>query len=339
MYNKGIRVSLRDAEKAKNVLRSSGLIQRNLEIVRDGEYLIFPVSEFPKHTDGMWEKCFADFSERRPAVGDYRELITGYKGREELLPSSYDVIGTKILIKIPREIRDIESDIGNALLSMHRSADSVFRDDGVGGKYRTRTVELVAGKGGTETVLTEYGFRFRLDVSKTFFSPRLASERNRVASTIGKNEKILDMFAGVGPFSIYAAAKTVDGTVEAYDINHYAVSYLRENARINKLANITAHRMDSAEISSVGEFDRIIMNLPRGSSGMLVKALSMLAGGGVIDYYELIEDSTLNERCGELEGLMRVRVEDIRKVKTYSAGGSIYHLLLRKYSSAGAIRV
>jgi tRNA (guanine37-N1)-methyltransferase len=339
MYNKGIRVSVSEAEKAMNILRRSRLVQRNLDIIKDGGYLIFPVSEFPQHTGGAWEKCFAEFPERKPAVRDYRELIAGYSVRRECLPSSYDLIGTKILIKIPREIRKIEGDIGNALLTLHKSADSVFRDDGVGGEYRTRAVELVAGKGGTETVLTEYGFRFRLDVSKTFFSPRLASERNRVASTIGRNERILDMFAGVGPFSIFAAAKTVEGFVDAYDINPYAVSYLRENARANRLTNITAHRMNSAEIAAGKEFDRVIMNLPSGSSDMLEKASSLVVEGGVIDYYELMEDRTLNERRREIERRRGIRVEEVRKVKTYSASESIYHLLLRKYGPSGTIRV
>ena len=122
----------------------------------------------------------------------------------------------------------------------------------------------IAGKGGTETALTEYGLTFGLDVARTFFSPRLATERRRVVSTIGRNERILDMFAGVGPFSISAAARAVDGFVTAYDINPYAVSYLMENASRNGVRNIAAHRRDSSELQFNREFDRVIMNLPRG---------------------------------------------------------------------------
>lgn len=332
MYNKGIRVSLRLAEKARRELNRIGVSEGRLKIRREGDSIIIPVTEFPDgHDEIEWEECFAEFEARRGFVSDYRKLLEFDPAKMSILPSSYDIIGKKILVKIPAELRKEERNIGEALLEVHRFADSVFRDDGVSGAHRTRNVELIAGRGGTETWVTEYGFRFRLDVRRTFYSPRLAVERKRVSSTVRPDEHVLDMFAGVGPFTIFVAAKAYRGKVMAFDINPYAVSYLRENAVINGMTNIDAHMKDSTLLDFGPDFDRVIMNLPRGSPSFVDKALSMLSEGGVIDYYELVDDISVNSRAEELGNkIVHARVEAVRRVKSYSASSGIYHFLIRK---------
>ena len=74
----------------------------------------------------------------------------------------------------------------------------------------------------------------KLDVKKVYFSPRLATERKRVADLVSDGEEILDMFAGVGPFPfVIAKEKSVD--ITAVDINEVAIQYLNENIKINKV--------------------------------------------------------------------------------------------------------
>ncbi len=331
MYTRGIRVSLSEAEKARRELIRTGAIDSRLLLLKDEKGVVIPVTDFPPSREG-WEQCFAVFREKRQVKGGYRELL-GPGAWTDSLPASFDVLGTKALIRLQPELSDRHHEIGDAILKANRSLDSVFRDDGVHGEYRIRKLTLIAGSGGTETSVSEYGLKFRLDVAKTFYSPRLAVERKRVASAIAPGERILDMFAGVGPFSISAARADVNGTVTAFDINPYALSYLKENAELNRIANIECHLRDSMTVEPDVPFDRILMNLPQDGERFIGKALSMLRKEGFIHYYERAENAGIAERASSLEhSIDRLRVVDVRKVKSYSPAEGIYHLLLTKMS-------
>ncbi|MEM2352242.1 MAG: hypothetical protein QXT26_07530 [Thermoproteota archaeon] len=65
--------------------------------------------------------------------------------------------------------------------------------------------EVIAGSADTETVHKEHGCKYFLDPRKVYFSPRLYYEHYRVASQVVEGETVVDMFAGVDPFSILIA--------------------------------------------------------------------------------------------------------------------------------------
>jgi tRNA (guanine37-N1)-methyltransferase len=329
MYAKGIRVSLQEAENARRELIRAGAIDSRLLLLKDEKGVVIPVIDFIDGREG-WEPCFAVFREKRTVKGGYRELPR-MKEWKELLPSSFDILGSKALIRLPPELYDGQEDIGKAILQVNSSIDSVFRDDGVHGEYRIRRLTLIAGRSGTETSVSEYGLKFRLDVAKTFYSPRLAVERMRISSAVGPGESILDMFAGVGPFSIAAARAAVNGNVIAFDINPYALSYLKENAALNRITNVECHLRDSISVEPGRLFDRIIMNLPQGGERFIGKAMSLLREHGTIHYYERTPDAGIRERTKSLEsGFSGLRVIEARRVKGYSPADGIYHFLIKK---------
>ncbi len=329
MYARGIRVSLSQAESARRELIRTGAIDTSLFMLREEKGIVIPVTGLVECREG-WEPCFAVFREKRSVRGGYRELLEPGDWKMSL-PGSFDVLGTKALIKLQPELHDRQNGIGDAILRANRSLDSVFRDDGVRGEYRIRKLTLIAGTGGTETSVSEYGLKFRLDVAKTFYSPRLAVERKRVASAVLPGERILDMFAGVGPFSISAARAAAGGMVTAFDINPYALSYLKENAALNRIVNVECHLGDSMAIEQGVPFDRIIMNLPQDGGRFVGKAMSLLAKGGFIHYYERTEQAGIAARVSSLEEAFDgLRVVDVRMVKSYSPAEGIYHLLMTR---------
>lgn len=329
MRAKGIRISPAYAEDARKRLGSLGLLDNRLRIIRQGDHVVIPLTGYPE-TSFPGKRCVADFKEvaiRR----NYRHFADVPEALRKHLPASFDIIGTKALLKIPDELCRYEREVGEAILLAHPSLDTVFSDSGVAGEFRTRRIHAIAGTGTTDTVVTEYGVRLRLDVARTFYSPRLASERRRVCSTLSPGERVLDMFAGVGPFSIAAARNASPGCVVALDINPYAVSYLKENAAANGVHNLEAHLRDAGTYSD-GQFDRIIMNLPSGASGFLDHALSLLSDRGVIDYYELLDNHAASERVGFLGGV-GISAGEIRRVKSYSPTQSIFHFALGRITS------
>ncbi|WP_135826617.1 class I SAM-dependent methyltransferase [Halorussus ruber] len=179
----------------------------------------------------------------------------------------------------------------------------VNRASKVKGELRVRDWEVLAGDG-TETVHREYGCEFLLDVSEVYFSPRLATERHRVAEQVGEgprpskdasgdtpratDERAFDMFAGVGPFVVPFAKRGAE--VVGVDLNEKAVEYLRENARRNDVEDrVTAIHGDVREVAP--EYsdwaDRVVMNLPHSADEFLDSAVELAGDDCVIHYYDI----------------------------------------------------
>src|SRR5437870_3131961 len=112
-----------------------------------------------------------------------------------------------------------------------------------------RPLRYIAVENRTHTIHKEYGCLFEVDLSKAFFSPRLSTEHQRVVQMVEKGERVVDMFAGVGPFSILIAKKVGDVRMDAIDANPQAIELLQENVRANKVeAKVHVHLGDAREV-------------------------------------------------------------------------------------------
>ena len=65
--------------------------------------------------------------------------------------------------------------------------------------------------------MRQHGLTFRLDYSKVYWNSRLEREHCRLIDTLLPGEEVWDMFCGVGPFAVPAAAKGC--LVHANDLN------------------------------------------------------------------------------------------------------------------------
>lgn len=222
----------------------------------------------------------------------------------KLLPRAFDVIGDIAIIEIPEELEDKKQIIGKAMLNFKQIKVAMNKKGDVGGTFRTRNLEIIAGEERTETIYKEYDCRYILDVQRMYFSPRLGTERNRVEEQVKENERVLVMFAGVGPYAVMIAKKK-KAEVYAIELNHDACEYMMKNIKINKV-NVHSVEGDVAEETpKLGKFDRIIMPLPKDCGEFLNVALDALNKNGVIHYYGF-SDSTekfsdeLKEKCRNL---------------------------------------
>ena len=162
---------------------------------------------------------------------------------------------------------------------------------------------------------------FKLDLEKVYFNPKLASERKRVAEKVAAGECVVDMFAGVGTFSILIAKRSPESKVIAIDINPDAIFYLRENIRLNKISNVSAIQGDVREISGkfAGVADRIIMNLPKESHIFLKDALRMLKNRGIIHFYTIESAYTEDEMRGSLSVAVQRAERKLRAEFTHAS--------------------
>jgi tRNA (guanine37-N1)-methyltransferase len=163
----------------------------------------------------------------------------------------------------------------------------------VSGEYRLRSLEWIGGEHRTETLYREAGCVFKVDLSTVYFSPRLSFERMRVARLVKAGEVVVNMFSGVGSFSILIAKHSSPAKVYSIDVNPRAVELMRENIELNNVQRIVeAMQGDAREIAESalrGVADRVLMPLPEKAPLYLKAAIGTLkVEGGVIHYYDFV---------------------------------------------------
>src|SRR5574338_1352230 len=244
---------------------------------------------------------------------------------------AFDQIGNIIILRVPDALLPKRKIIGEVLLEKVKTAKSIYyQSSPVEGDYRIRKLELLAGEDKTETEYKEHGCRFIVDVEKTFFSPRLSTERERIAELIKDGETVINMFGGVGMFSIVAAKKK-KCTVYNIDLNPYAAKLCEENIKLNKMAgSVISIQGDAAQVVKEqlqDRGDRILMLLPERSDEFLDSAILATKTGGIIHYYS---HQHADKRQNAVE-LSKQHFLEVAKVKSEILGGRMVRAVGPRY--------
>lgn len=207
-----------------------------------------------------------------------------------IVPKSYDVVGDIAVVELSSRLDPFAGILAEELLNTHPNVRSVFARAGpVEGSERIRPLRHLAGEDRTTTVHREFGCSFKVDLSSTFFSPRLSTEHQRVAQQVQDGEHVVDMFSGVGPFSILIAKTVTNVEVDAIDANPAAVKLVEENVRVNKVdSKVHVHGGDAQVIvRELGpRATRVIMNHPSAAMQFVAAACeAILPHGGILHYY------------------------------------------------------
>ncbi|UCD26828.1 MAG: class I SAM-dependent methyltransferase family protein [Candidatus Bathyarchaeota archaeon] len=209
----------------------------------------------------------------------------------ELISKSYDIIGDIAVIRITESLKKHNRIIARAIMQTHKQVKTVCRQiTPVSGDFRLRNLEFVLGERKTETLHREYGCIFKVDLGKCYFSPRLSYERMRIAQHIQQGETILNMFSGVGSYSIIIAKHSKPKKIFSIDINPTAIQYMRENIKLNKIEERVIPIQEDSRKAIEERFpkvaDRVLMPLPERAHEYLGSALLALnPNGGWIHYY------------------------------------------------------
>jgi tRNA (guanine37-N1)-methyltransferase len=256
-----LRVPKSEGERRRLELLRKGLLDTSLLLRREGDGLLLPLKE---PCDGCGRALFEEAPERpelprHDLIGGIAVLLEGGRQEAELLLGSRPSIHTVLAPEGPVE-----------------------------GEFRTKRFTVLAGDPTTRTSYTEYGLRFEIDLSLAYFSPRLSGERRRILGLMTREEGVLDMFAGVGPFAITLAGKA--GVVYAADINPRALGLMLDNISLNRVENVLPVLTDAAHLPGIlpRRFDRVVMNLPFGAAGFLDAALALCHPGGTIHLYAMV---------------------------------------------------
>jgi len=223
------------------------------------------------------------------------------ESNEEYDLPSYELIGD---IAVINELVDMDKqEAVEGILGHHpRTKTILLKKEGLRGEFRVGDYEKLYGDE-TETVHKEFGCRFKVDPTKVYFSERFSTERNRVVSQIEEDEKVLVMFAGVGPFAIMAARNRNPEKVAAVEKNADAVDYMKDNVELNNVEDtVEVFEGDVNDvIPELGDFDRIFMPLPGTANEFLDIAFENVEKEGFIHYYRFLEDGNWDDLIEEIE--------------------------------------
>jgi tRNA wybutosine-synthesizing protein 2 len=316
----------------------------------DAELVELPVTDAPSETEVL-DVVEQVSPERRLPDLESRLRERGWSDEEVArAPSSWAVVGDVVLVTFGDADPDGEGGIdreavGEALLDLHGEADTVLAREGVSGEFREPSVSVVAGVGDTETVHTEHGTQYALDLSKVMFSPGNKAERARMGDVVEPGERVFDMFAGIGYFTLPMARAGAE--ITAVEKNPASFRFLVENAMLNEVSErVSAFRADCRDVAVDPRADRVVMGYygaselrseddPASSDASyeyLDAALAALKPGGVVHMHEATPEELLWDRPvsrlrdAAADAGREVEVLDRPKVKSHSEG--VWHVVV-----------
>lgn len=258
--------------------------------------------------------------------------ITGLT--ETMLPAGYQIVGDVLLVKLPK-LKKIEQKrlFAEAALKILPYVKTICEIMEIKGEFREPKICVLAGTK-TETIHTENGIKYKFDAAKLMFSKGNLAERKRLIPQIKENDIIVDMFAGIGYFSLGIAKLTAAREIIAIEKNPVAYNFLVHNITLNGLHNVNALQGDckTAALGLRNIADHVIMGYFPGTEEFLPYALLIARKNGVIHYHNIYREKDLwklpikqiEEACKKIS----CHFEVIRKKKVKSFSPKIWHVVV-----------
>ena len=192
------------------------------------------------------------------------------------------------------------------------------------GFQRKPEIEILCGEG-TETIHKENHCFFKLDVGKIMWSKGNTMERIRMAQIVEDGEIVVDLFAGIGYFSIPMAVHGYPQKIYSIEINPVAYHYLQENVKINHVDHVVNPIGGNCrEVAPRNVADRVLMGYIGNTHDYLDVAMEVLREEGIIHYHEAVPDKLKFirpiQRIKNASKDYEVEIIDQRVIKKYSPG-------------------
>jgi tRNA wybutosine-synthesizing protein 2 len=183
---------------------------------------------------------------------------------------------------------------------------------------RTPKTEVLWGNVGEERH-RESGYSYILDPGKVMFAQGNRNEKMRIAELVRRSntpERVADMFAGIGYFTIPAAGS--GARVHAMEINPVAFDYLNRNILENGFSDRVTASLGDCRVLLRGEYDRIVMG-HFDAIALLMSALRHVHAGSVIHLHSIgtVEDQ-IREHAEETGFSVTIQVHKVKKYRPHA---------------------
>ena len=244
----------------------------------------------------------------------------------KLIPKNWEKIGDVLIIVLSPKLKPYKEIISQKYAEILKCKTVLDDIGGIYGEFRTPDVELLYGSDNTVTIHKENGIRYKLDPQKIMFSSGNMNERIRMAHISKKSETIIDLFAGIGYFSLPIAVYSKPKRIFACEKNKISYKFLCENISLNGVTNIIEPiEGDNRLVSPKNCADRIIMGYIGSTKSYFSNALKCLKEGvGFVHFHEKYPEEIVPEKpLNELQIIANesnriIKIINYRKVKMYA---------------------
>ncbi|MGC9166349.1 MAG: class I SAM-dependent methyltransferase [Thermoplasmata archaeon] len=319
-----VKVQRKKVEDVKERMFEMGNLEDNYKIMVDDKFGYIPIK---KCVDG-YEIVEFEGERRKKILSPYEKIkeLFPLKNYSLYLPEKWEKYGDILLIKLP-DVLNPYKDIVGETYSKVLNVKTVINYKKVKGELREPEGEIIYGKN-SETIHLENGIYYKFDALKIMFSSGNVDERIRMSKLNFVNNKIVDMFAGIGYFSLPIAKYSFPEKVIAIEKNPTSFEYLLENIRINNINNIIPIFGDNRNIKIKDWADVVIMGYIH-TKEFIPYAINMLNKKGILIYHDTFRKDEIKNFEKIIENIFgNYQFHIIRKHILKSYAPSIYHVVL-----------
>ncbi len=327
-----LRVPKEDGQEVLELLKEEDLLDPERFIETEEQEVIFPLrtTESTLDLDLYGEIEVSDELQIRgqedTPYQEVRKTLVLPSGKKELLPERWEKLGDIVLIKLPSELYSFKKKIGESYAEV-LDAKTVLLQGSIHGTEREPDIEVIYGEE-TKTVHLENGVQYNIDVSNLMFSSGNIDERKRMAQFDLEGETVVDMFAGIGYFTLPMAVHGKPEKIYSLEINPVACKYLHENVKLNGVERtVDVWHGDNRDFPLSDLADRIVMGYLHDTWKYLPKAKQFIDEEAVIHYHTTCSDEEYPDKVKEEldENIEHFEIENIKNIKSYAP--HVFHVV------------
>jgi tRNA wybutosine-synthesizing protein 2 len=246
----------------------------------------------------------------------------------EQLPRGFQDLEKNMVLRLKEELHPYETQIAKTIHERYPNMKAIWKRGDIVGKFREPAgLTLLWGENDPIVTVLENGVRYRFDFTKIMFAKGNMHERARIPKLINIGEIVVDMFAGIGYFSLGIGKHSKPAKIYSIELNPVSFEFLQQNIELNKLTSIITPihgdcMVQVPELAKNGVLaDKVIMGIFPEPIEFISSALTV-AKPGTIVFYEGIDKAdgrllfeNFQKKAAELD--RSVELKEVRVVKNY----------------------